>query len=111
MAQDIRKPLTMENSHALVLLIDSLDNRLSSLEQKLDAVYKNGMSQLKADIEVMNYSIQSMSDSLKAHLDWHNEAGKKHRGLMTILTFLAGIVAGRLGEPVEALLVKLFSLL
>lgn len=106
-----RRIMTIDNAHALMLLIESLDSRLSTLETKLEAFYKNGISQVKTDVEVMNYSIQQMSQSLKAHLDWHTESHKRVRGIIIIITFIAGVLAGRLGPAVEAFVVKLFGLL
>lgn len=103
--------MTAEHSQAMMLLIDSMDKRLRALEDKLDAFYNNGISQLKTEIEIINYSINGVSQSLKAHLDWHNQSNKTTRGLVTIITFLAGVLAGRLGPAVEAFIAKLFSLL
>lgn len=101
----------IHETQAIMFLITSLSERIASLESKLDEFYGNGISQAKRDIEVISLSLNTMSESLKKHLDWHCEHDKKSRYLYTLVVFLIGVVAGKLGPAIESLVVRIFGLM
>ncbi|MEM4234446.1 MAG: hypothetical protein QXU75_04805 [Candidatus Methanomethylicaceae archaeon] len=100
---------TAPDWNAMMLLINSLNQRMAALEEKLDAFYNNGISQAKRDLELMNVSLRTMSETLKDHLNWHQQHSKASKYVLFILSFTLGMLANKLGPSFEALIIKLFN--